>query len=95
MGYVYVIHFDEPYKHAKHYTGYAENDVDERIIKHDAGKGANLMRVVTEAGIGFKIAKVYYNVDRKFERRLKNRGGASKHCPICIAQAKLIKEKKS
>lgn len=95
MGFVYVLHFDKPFKHAKHYTGYAENDVDERIIKHNSGKGANLIKHVINAGIDFKIAKVYYDVDRKFERRLKNRGGASKHCPICKEEAKLIKEKKS
>ena len=34
---VYVIHFDKPYKHAKHYTGIAI-DVDKRMKEHKGKK---------------------------------------------------------
>jgi predicted GIY-YIG superfamily endonuclease len=30
---VYLIHFDRPYKHSRHYLGYA-TDVDERLERH-------------------------------------------------------------
>lgn len=86
MGYVYLLHFDKPYKHAKHYIGYAEDDVDGRIERHRKGTGSKLISVIVKEGIDFTLAKVWENVDRNFERRLKNRGGASKTCPICKGQ---------
>lgn len=92
MGFVYVLHFDKPYKHAMHYIGYVDGDnqgaVNARMEDHKAGRGARLMDVITKAGIGFTIAWIYDNVDRKFERKLKNKGGAKKHCQMCIANKK-------
>jgi len=80
---VYLLHFDRPYKHAKHYTGYSKHPKI-RIDLHRRGIGANLMNVIFEAGIGFQVAKIWYRGGtRKMERRLKNSGGASRYCPIC------------
>ena len=95
MGFVYILHFDKPYKHARHYIGYAEESVEDRIETHKKGQGARLMEVIVKAGIGFTVAKVYSDVDRHFERRLKNKGGAARNCPLCInnktkAMSKLI-----
>ena len=36
-GYVYLLHFDQPYKHARHYLGYTVN-VDQRLAMHAAGR---------------------------------------------------------
>jgi predicted GIY-YIG superfamily endonuclease len=33
MGTVYLIHFDRPYHHARHYIGYTD-DVDARLAGH-------------------------------------------------------------
>lgn len=49
--FIYLIHFDQPFKHAKHYIGSAV-DLEHRLNEQD-------------------------------ERRLKNRGGAARLCPIC------------
>jgi predicted GIY-YIG superfamily endonuclease len=81
-GSVYLIHFDQPYKHAKHYMGWTR-DLESRLTAHATGKGARLMEVIASAGIGWKLAEVWFDVDRNFERRLKRRGGASRICPIC------------
>ena len=43
------------------------------------------MQVVTEAGIGFTVARTWDDGDRGKERRLKNSGGASRYCPVCRA----------
>ena len=82
IGSVYLLHFDTPFGHAKHYTGWAANLIG-RINHHANGTGARLTQVVVEAGIGFSLARTWCGVDRNFERSLKNRGGAARHCPIC------------
>lgn len=88
---VYLIHFDIPYKHARHYIGYTRRSVKMRIAEHRTGRGARLMAVIVEAGITFRVAKVWYKETRKFERKLKNRGGAARICPICNGQGKQSK----
>ena len=80
-GTVYLIHFDRPYRHARHYTGWTR-DLVARLSEHAAGHGARLMAVITEAGISWQLARTW-SAGRAFERRLKNRHGASRYCPIC------------
>jgi predicted GIY-YIG superfamily endonuclease len=84
-GFVYLIHTTKPFHHLRHYLGWTQN-LDERLEEHRRGTGANIMRVLKEQGIEWKLARTWKNVTRKFERRLKNQGGLSRHCPICKAQ---------
>jgi predicted GIY-YIG superfamily endonuclease len=79
---VYIIHFDQPYKHARHYIGYA-NNIEKRINHHRAGTGANLLRVINTAGITWRIAQIWDGKDRAFERHLKNQKHSARYCPIC------------
>lgn len=80
---VYLLHFDHPYHHARHYLGYTD-DLSQRIAAHRNGNGhARLMEVIHAAGIGFELARVWYEADRKFERQLKNRHNAPRLCPLC------------
>ncbi len=95
MGSVYLIHFDKPYKHAKHYLGYVKGGreaVFKRYERHKLGIGSVLMKVVTEAGIGSSLSRIWYDKDQAFERKLKARGKLD-ICPICISIRK-EKEKK-
>ena len=81
---VYLLHFETAYRHAKHYTGFCEDGrLPERLEEHRTGRGAQLMEVVTGAGISFRLARTWEG-DRKTERRKKHRG-ASRHCPLCQA----------
>lgn len=82
---VYLLHFSEPFGHAKHYTGYAD-DIARRCREHAAGRGANLMAHVVEAGITPYLARVWPDADRNRERQLKKQGGASRRCPVCKDQ---------
>lgn len=88
---VYLLHFDRPYKHAKHYAGYADDDrLHERIDEHynatpGDGKRHRLMQVVRAAGISFSLARVWPGRNRQHERTLKQRG-LSRACPICREQ---------
>jgi predicted GIY-YIG superfamily endonuclease len=81
---VYLIHFNRPYKHARHYLGFSTN-LDKRITDHLAGMGARLLEVVTEARIEWKLVRTWPG-DRQLERRLKNRKDAPHICPICAGE---------
>jgi len=77
----YLLHFVEPYKHAKHYLGVAE-DVSARLEQHRKGTGARLTQVVREAGISFVVARTWRG-GRRLERKLKGWHSGVRLCPIC------------
>ncbi len=81
-GTVYLLHFDRPYAHAAHYTGWA-TDLDARLADHSAGRGARLLAVIQAAGIGWTLARTWPATTRTRERALKRQGGASRRCPLC------------
>ena len=79
---VYLIHFERPLHHARHYIGYCKDGtLPSRLEKHMLGTGSKLMRAVTEAGIQWHVVKTW-NGDRTLERKLHNRHG-SQLCHIC------------
>ncbi len=87
-GTVYLLHFIDPatgesarYRHAGHYTGWAL-DLATRLARHEDGRGARLLEVIRDAGLGWKLARTWPG-DRRRERQIKNQGGASRHCPEC------------
>ena len=84
--YVYLLHFDEPYKHARHYLGCTGN-LEQRLEAHGTGRGARLMEVVHEAGIRFVLARLWkfdtYEQARAWERKLKTWQAGPRLCPIC------------
>ena len=88
VGLVYLLHFDRPIGDtsnprgfAAHYTGWTL-DLPTRLQDHAAGRGARLMEVVGEAGIGWQLARVWPGT-RSRERSLKRSGGAARRCPVC------------
>jgi len=79
---VYLLHFVEPYKHARHYLGCAD-DLSVRLAEHRAGTGARLMQVVARAGISWVVARTWPGW-RRLEYKLKRQHNAPKNlCPIC------------
>ena len=85
-GVCYLVHFSEPYRHARHYTGWTA-DLEARLAEHQAGRGARLLQVIAQAGIGWTLARTWEG-SRARERQLKRQGGASRRCPICRAERK-------
>ncbi len=57
-GTVYLLHFDRPYGHAGHYTGWT-TDLTTRLAEHAAGHGARLLAVARAAGIGWTLARTW------------------------------------
>ncbi len=84
---VYLIHFDQPYYHARHYLG-TTNDLDARLRQHMQGRrygGARLMEVITQMGITWRLAATWVG-GRDLEKRLKSWCNSSRLCPICKAE---------
>lgn len=82
---VYLLHFSEPFGHAQHYIGVTGSlqEVPRRLGEHRSGKGAVLCKHATDAGISLTVARVWVEVPRYTEIKLKNQGGARRLCPIC------------
>lgn len=82
---VYLIHFNQPYKHARHYLGFTD-DLEARLSQHAHGNGARLMAVIHAAGITWQLARTWEG-DRKRERRLKHQHHSARLCPLCNPRA--------
>jgi hypothetical protein len=80
---VYLICFDRPFAHAKHYLGWASN-IGERIDCHRASgrRCARLIKAVNDAGIGWRVVRVWPGLEKGDERRMKS-SGHSRRCPCC------------
>ena len=81
---IYLIHFDTPLAHARHYLG-STHDLDQRLADHRAG--ARLMAVVCERGIAWQLARTWSG-GRRDERKLKNQHHAPRLCPLCRPTAR-------
>lgn len=87
-GTVYLLHFSRPYKHARHYLGWASN-LESRLAHHKAGTGGNLMKVIAREGIPWSLVRTWTPADRNRERQIKRQGGLSRVCPACGVKPRL------
>lgn len=82
----YLVHFNTPYKHARHYLG-STGCLDARLDRHRAGNGARLLEVVSQAGITWQLARLWrvstWQESRDLERELKRWHGSGQFCPVC------------
>ena len=92
LGAVYLLHFlgggipHGSQAATRHYCGFAIDPMA-RIKRHYEGTSwVRLMEVAKERGISFTVARIWEGVTRGFERKLKDAGGLSRHCPICKAE---------
>jgi hypothetical protein len=88
VGIIYLVHFDRPIGDlanprgfASHYTGWTL-DLPACLVDHAEGRGARLMQVVGEQGIGWQLARIWTGT-RTRERSLKRSVGAARRCPVC------------
>lgn len=96
MGLVYLLHFDQPYHHARHYLGFCEDgNIAKRMRWHRSGNGSKLIRAITRAGISFRLVKIWLDKDRHFERSLKNKKRTPALCPVCKLHRKENKNVKN
>ena len=88
----YLVCFSEPFhggngRHigARHYVGYSDN-IAERLATHRKRQGSPLLAAALDAGIDWRLVRVWPGEGRAFERRLHNRHG-SRLCPQATCQA--------
>ena len=67
---------------ARHYIGWTEGPLDERITTHRKGAGARILRAASQRGISFEVVRTWSG-DRFLERALKTRRNSPKLCPVC------------
>lgn len=91
---LYLVHFEEPYCHARHYLGFVEQDTDmaleTRLDYHRRGQGSRLLAVVTAAGIDWRVVRTWPGGTRSDERRLKGHS-STRYCPECRGEAALTR----
>lgn len=91
IGHVYLLHLDPGVPRnggvrSRHYIGWALN-VDTRLEEHLRGTGSPLVRAAVANGSTVTLARTWPDVDRNFERRLKNQKMAPRLCPVCTPGA--------
>lgn len=85
MAWVYILHFNRPHHHARHYTGCC-TDLYGRMERHAHGQGACLTKALLGLGIGWTLGGLYCvsaDTMRKVERRIKNNKNAARFCELC------------
>jgi hypothetical protein len=88
---IYIIHFDKPYYHARHYVGYcAEGKLEERLARHRQGRGSRLMLAVESAGLTWRVVVTRHG-DRCVERSIKKAKNTPRFCPECRLAPKFRK----
>lgn len=81
-GTVYLLHLERPLAHAQHYLGWTERDLSGRLRYHLNGRGSRFIAAAVGAGIRVAVARTWPGT-RHLERKLKNRKGAPRLCPVC------------
>lgn len=65
------------------------SDLPARLEEHRKGRGARLMEVIKDAGIGFRVARTWPGT-RGLERAIKDRHEAPRLCPECTPQPRPV-----
>lgn len=85
-GTIYLVHLDPPYRHARHYLGWAEGGqegLEHRLAEHEAGRGARLLAVAKAAGSSWRLVRTWPGETRARERQIKNTRHVPHYCPDC------------
>ncbi len=90
---VYLLHFDRPLAHARHYIGFTSRMPEERLEEHLSGNGSPLVRAAVAAGIKVTLVAVWPFGDRTWERYLKGYHKAARWCPWCNPGGKSCEER--
>ena len=91
----YLLCFDVPFGpnrpkcHADHYLGIAPV-LTNRLSKHSKGRGSKLTAYARRAGIGWTLTRIWEDIDRNEERRLKDHCGMA-WCPRCRTERVIAK----
>lgn len=82
QGTIYLLCYSRKFRHARHYIGFCEQPLEDRLEEHFSGQGANFTRALKNAGIEANCVRTWEGT-RELERQLKNRRDARSLCPNC------------
>jgi predicted GIY-YIG superfamily endonuclease len=85
-GTIYLIHFDEPLSHARHYIGWTQDEMV-RVELHQGGRGSRLLAAVQAQGIPWRVVRRWRGT-RDQERYLKNQRHGPAFCPVCSGRVR-------
>lgn len=94
MSIIYILHFDEPLHHARHYIGVSsEQRLEARLKAHANGHGANLTKVLHTLGIGWRVGGLIKTEGhpRLDEAHLKQIKHTSRYCELCTKTPKRLR----
>lgn len=90
QGHLYIFHFNAPLGNlantraqASHYCGFAE-DLDSRIAKQLAGRGAKLVAAAIKQGLIFEL--YHWPACLATEKLVKRTKNTARYCPACCAR---------
>lgn len=97
---LYLLHFAEPYHHARHYLGYAVGTGRGRTYAQAQCDGRaigahELVMAVQWAEIGIEVAAVWIGAGRTERARMRASHNLSRHCPICTSAAETAREEQA
>lgn len=89
---LYLLHFAEPYRHARHYLGYAVGTGRGRAYARAQARGVaigahELVMSVQASGIEIVVADVLIGEGRPTQRAMRASHNLARHCPICAGAA--------
>ena len=87
--YLYLIHFDTPLHHARHYLG-ATYNLKRRLRRHATNQGSRLVAAVNAANISWQLVKVWYG-SFTLESITKTQKNGPQFCPICRTTPRRLK----
>jgi predicted GIY-YIG superfamily endonuclease len=94
MALIYILHFDEPICHARHYVGVTSDEgLIERLKRHATGRGARLTQVCLERGVNWKLGGLIRTTGhpRIDEDRIKQIKHHKRYCEYCSNPAARLK----
>lgn len=68
---IYLLHFERPLHHARHYLGWSAGTGEDRIEAHRAGHASKLTAAVVRAGIKIEVGRIWPEGTREQEHRMK------------------------
>jgi hypothetical protein len=85
---LFLLHFAEPYAHARHYLGYAVGTGRGREYAKAIADGVaigphELVQAVQWSGIAIEVADVLVGEGRETQRRMRSSHNLARHCHLC------------
>ena len=94
-GITFLVHIDPPYRHARHYFGWASSPAaaQDAIRRLTTGRSAvRLLKAAYDSGSKFRITRTWHSTTIMGVTRMRQQGNARKYCKECRAADRTAKQ---